>query len=203
MVSFLVCLVHHAAVVPLGLYYLFLDSSRDEAGLKAVDYAAEYAWFVPWIFGYFIADTMAYAVPLALGGKYEYMFHHILGLGLIVTVIYIEDSIILKLCPHMLICELSSILFSVAYVLRLNGYRDSMIVTVLELAFAFFFFLTRNVNLSMILWSVNDIMAAKYTACWVIMVLVLILQFFWLSKIIASLFKKASSKDESRKNKNK
>lgn len=189
-VSYLVCLVHHSLVVPAGLYYLYQDFTRDEKALRSVNYAAEYAWFVPYIFGYFLADTMSYAVPQALEGNYEFLYHHILGLGLILTVVYIESAVILKLCPHMLVCELSSYLFTLAYLLRLNGYRGTSIVMALELSFALSFFLTRNLNLSLILFSVWEEMSSSYKAACIFFVLVILLQFYWLYKIIKSQLRK-------------
>lgn len=192
-VSYIVSLIHHSVVVPLALYYFHQDYMRGAEGLRTVNYAAEYGWFVPWIFGYFIGDTMMFAVPQALHGKYEYLFHHILGLGLMVSAIYIESPTILKFCPHMLICELSTYFFSVAYLLRLSGHRGSRMVSVFEISFAIFFFLTRIVNLPLIMWGVKDVMMSEYMVCWIILVLVLALQFFWLYKIIMSLLKKKSN----------
>jgi len=194
--SYLVCLVHHGVVVPAGIYYVYNDIHRDVTELKTFNYAAEYAWIVPFIFGYFIADTVAFAVPRSIEGSHEYLFHHILGLGLIFSVVHIEDGVVVKLCPHMFICELSSCFFTFAYLCRLCGYRGSSLVFALEILFAISFFFTRNVHLTAMLWSVKNEMMARYKAAGVILILILILQFYWLFKIVKSLLKKKSSVDE-------
>lgn len=199
LVSYLVCLTHHSVVILIALNYLYLDYMRGPDGLRTVNYAVEYGWFVPWICGYFIADTIMYAIPRAFEGNYEFLFHHVLGLGLIVCAVFIKSGAILKLCPHMLICELSSCIFSIAYLLRLHGHRGSSILTVLELSFAVSFMLTRNVNMSLIIWSVRGVMQAEYMSCWVIILMVLALQFYWLYKIIMSQVRKKKSKGDAQK----
>jgi hypothetical protein len=105
LVSYCVCVVHHAVVVPFGMYKVYKDMMRKENKLRETNYAGEVAVIIPFIIGYFLADTLAYAVPKAMEGNLEFIYHHTLGLGLTFTVIYIEKALIIKMCPHMLMCE--------------------------------------------------------------------------------------------------
>ncbi len=199
LISYLACLVHHTLVVPAGVYYVYIDSFRSPQESAEMNYAKEYAWIVPFIFGYFIADTVLYAIPKALSTSAEYLFHHILGLGLILSVTRL-DGLILKHIPHVFLCEISSYCFAVAYILRMNGSKGTGVVKFLEYAFALSFFLTRNVHLTIILWTLRHEFATHIVAV-VIFVLVLILQFYWLYKIVIALIKKSKAgKAENHKN---
>jgi hypothetical protein len=189
LMSYCVCVVHHAVVVPFGMYKVYKDMMRNENELRETNYADEVAVIIPFIIGYFLADTLAYAVPKAMEGNLEFLYHHTLGLGLTFTVIYIENALVIKMCPHMLMCEVSSLFFTFAYFLRLNGYRGTSIVTALELLFALSFFLTRNVNLSMLTFALKDELSVKYPVAMFFLVMIVLLQFYWLYKIVKSQLK--------------
>lgn len=99
----------------------------------------------PFSFGYLLADTILYAVPEALRGNREYLYHHILGLGLFLAVPYLTPDIA-PYCGRILIMESTSIFFTTAYLLRNGGYVNSFLVPLLEVSFAIDFFLVRVVN---------------------------------------------------------
>lgn len=183
--SFTISLAHHLVVVPLAIFLLCEDWNRDDSAAHENDYLEDGSVVVAFTFAYFIVDTLLYAVPEAIKGKTEYLYHHFLALLLISAAIFC-DNIIGKFYAHILICELSTVLFTAAWFMRLAGYRGSSIVVMLELLFAFTFFLTRIVNMPLVLYSVWNhavsLGVMKYT-----LIPIQGMQIYWFVKIVMTL----------------
>lgn len=207
--------VHHIVVVPMAIYRiatLQLNLSDDVISLfpfattvyQAVNdqnksiLSCECA---PFSFGYLAADTLMYAVPEALAGRYEYLVHHVLGMGLFYVVPLLSSDVAMY-CSRVLIMESTSIFFTLAYVLRNTGRANSIFVPIFEIAFAVAFFLVRVLNMVHMMYSVivililqngthtQEIDTVKKTTGQLIILLfvpILILQLYWFG-IIASKF---------------
>jgi hypothetical protein len=183
-------LFHHLCIVPIGLYYHYRVLFGDGQYIPR-DY---YQIMSSFIIGYFIADSLSYAIPEAwFNRKYEFLFHHFLGIWINAAVAAQHQKItpdLLFFSTSCIIAEVSSIFFITGSFLRcIPSYSESKWIEYLNYLFAISFFLTRNVNLTIhaiMVWKDFDI-AGKYFK-WGAIAPVLILQFFWLYKILRSAF---------------
>jgi hypothetical protein len=154
--SYICSFVHHIIVVPISFYRIF--SPTDSANAAFSIYSRFNPQAVspdslklfhcdaaPFSFGYLLADTVLYAIPEALRGNREYLYHHSLGLCLFLAVPYLTPDIS-PYCGRILIMESTSIFFTTAYLLRNGGYANSFLVPLLEALFAIDFFLVRVLN---------------------------------------------------------
>ena len=187
LVSYMVSFTHHVFIVPIGFYLCALDFNRNPRDWRLVDYAEELGWSFPFILGYFVGDTIMFAVQKLREGSYDYLFHHILGLGLMYSCALAEGRVI-RYIPHMFMMEASSIFFCVAYFLRLKGWKGSIISRAFEMMFVVSFFILRNIHMPLIVWFALD-EREKYPAILIQLSVIVLLQFFWFYKIILTLLK--------------
>lgn len=196
MPSYVICLFHHLRVVPIAYYHFYEDITFNEFQLKDVRYAKKGLALVAFTLAYFGADTLFYAIPDALHGKYEYIIHHVLTIYLVMSSLYGPGELC-RIIPHLYMCETSNILFNFAWLLRLTGYRDSQLVAGIEMSFAAAFFLTRVINLP-----INSYFVLKYPnivglglARHVLLPLS-ILQFFWFYKVVKGIFSRLKERSK-------
>lgn len=183
MVAYCYSLIHHLVVVPLGLIALFKECSMSDDEAKLVDYAVEYSFFAPYVFGYLVGDFIMFVIPAARKGQYEFFLHHAMGILLVVCACLTTPPVV-RFQPHMLLLESSSIFFSFAWFFRHFGYEQSFLVSVLEFLFASSFFFFRIVHLSFVLWVLGDILLSEYPVMSVVFIPIFGLQCFWFYKIV-------------------
>lgn len=182
MVPCIANLFHHFVVAPAGLYiayrHYFVASKVTTEEIVLVS---------PFCFGYLIADTLFFALPQLLQGKYDYMIHHLLGIYLIGAAFSATNPDVLIVAAHLMISELSTIVLNIGMVLRKTSYKDSSIITLCNFIFLILFFLTRVVNLSYQVFTAWEA-AAELGAARYLLVPILILQYFWFYKIVQLAF---------------
>ena len=125
--SYILCLVHHFVAVPTAWYRVTADWYQPLA--VEIDYAPITATIAPWCIAYLITDTLFYALPEVLRGKFDYIMHHILVLSLVISSLFGPGSL-LRYIPLLLISDTTNIFFNLAWLLRLVGMRGSFVVTV-------------------------------------------------------------------------
>ena len=186
--SYVVCLFHHFRVVPFAWWHIYQDWYLTSQQALVVQYAPKEVLVAPFCIGYLVADTLFYAFPEALKGKFEYIIHHVLTLFLVLSTIVGPGSIT-RFIPHLLICDTTNIFFNSAWILRLTQFKSSALVTTLELLFAFSFLVTRVINMSSAFYGLGshrDIAGlglAKYT-----LAPIALMQWYWFYKIARTIF---------------
>ena len=184
----LVSLIHHFVVVIYGLYLIWMYHSNG-----SYITSTEVNLIAPFIYGYLVGDTAAYAIPEALEGRVEFLVHHALGLWLVPAAINSKHPELLIFCPHFLITELSSIFFSIGWILRSTSYKDSVLTTYMEVLFVISFILLRVFNFPIrvfLLWDLTvEIGYARY-----VLIPVIAMQFYWCSKIVVQIAAKIKPK---------
>ena len=125
--SYILCLVHHFVAVPTAWYRVTADWYQPLA--VEIDYAPITATIAPWCIAYLITDTLFYALPEVLRGKFDYIMHHILVLSLVISSLFGPGSL-LRYIPLLLISDTTNIFFNLAWLLRLVGMRGSFVVLV-------------------------------------------------------------------------
>jgi hypothetical protein len=112
--SYVVCLVHHLALVPLAWYLLFQDINLSESEFASFNYINAIGYVGPFCIGYLVSDTIFFALPeLLLHQKFEYICHHVLSIYLVISTMT-GPSPFCKFIPHLLICDTTNILFNTA-----------------------------------------------------------------------------------------
>jgi hypothetical protein len=162
--SYLCSLIHHIVVVPVAIHRvmtiensefvssIMLSHSQPLSGHAKAMMHCESA---PFMSGYLVADFFLFAIPEALKGKYEFFVHHLLALGVVCIVPYITVEVA-PLCSRVMIMEMTSIFFAMAYILRSVGYAKSFVVLLLEGLFASSFFFVRVVSMTRLVLDVYD-----------------------------------------------
>jgi hypothetical protein len=145
--TYLSCLVHHFVVVPFAVSHIYMDTLRtNESQWLHHNYASTDGYIVAYTFGYMVADIIFFAISEALKGEFEFLFHHILSLALVVSTLLLPGPTN-RFVPHVLLCELSQLFFVTAWFLRLAGCTYEGLILALEVVFVVMFFLTRIINL--------------------------------------------------------
>lgn len=184
------CMVHHAVVASWSIYHILLDYFKTDEELRETNYSELYAVIVPFTFGYFIGDTVMFAIPEMFKNHFEYVIHHIFSISITLSIITITGPAI-RFIPHTLIIEVSSLLFAFTSVLRAVGLRGSIIVSICEYLFAITFFLGRIVHMPIFLtlnWSALEAMGLfRY-----LFIPIMVMQFYWFYKIVAVLVNRGS-----------
>jgi hypothetical protein len=184
--SYLFSLAHHFLAVRLAVVAVSQDMRE---GVVA---AGDFANVIPLALGYLSSDLLLVLLPEWLRGHGAgYLFHH--GLGLVITFAALVSPLrLMRFAPHMTLCELSNFLLAALYACEKGGVPPTALYHVaMQVAFVAVFFLTRVVNLSLVIaalvfahpedWS--SVGLAGQTAS----LLILGLQFFWMGKIINKL----------------
>jgi hypothetical protein len=190
-----VSMIHHVIVVPYGWYYFIKDLALPNYDQGMLEYTHFLQFLTPIIGAFIVADTLCYALPESLfHNHHEYIIHHILAMLLFVPFLYGPGALV-RFYPHLIICETTNLLFNIAWLLRLTGHRDSLAVTICEIAFAVMFFLVRFVNLSFsflkIFFSNEGLEMGIYRF---LLPPISALQWYWMGKIVQALYKKFGEK---------
>lgn len=190
--SFVVCLVHHFAMVPTAWLHIYNDYQLTPAQAAVVHYGPIEAVVAPFCIGYLVGDTLCFAIQEALALKFEYIIHHTLTLWLVVSTLFSTGGLN-RFIPHLLICDTTNIFFNTAWLMRTVGMKGHPIVTTLEILFAVAFLFTRVINMPAVFFmiSVNSEASAlgyaRYTLAPIAM-----LQWYWFSKIATTLVQRLS-----------
>lgn len=183
MPAYVVCMVHHLFLVPVAWAHLLQDFHRTD---RHHDYSATESWVSPISLGYLIGDTLGYAIPVALMGRFDYIIHHVLTIWLVWNTVFGPGQI-LRFIPHLLVCDSTNICFNIAWLLRTTQWKDSTLVTVLELMFAVLFLIVRVINLPIALYAVHSHgLAAKLGWAGTTLLPIVLLQWFWFCKIVST-----------------
>ena len=195
--TYLSSMIHHFSVVPLAWYYIYLDYQTEVH--KPIDFANFLCFVAPLCSGFVVADTLFYAIPLTFRGNFEYVLHHGLALWLIYLFLY-GPGCFTRFYPHLIICDTTNILFNSAWLLRLAGFRDSAVVSALELMFSLFFVLIRAVNLTLVFGVILlNPQSEVFGVGRFVLPMISLLQFYWLGKIAQSLIAKFSPSIKTKK----
>lgn len=182
-------LSHHLIIVPLSMYFIYLDyllpSQEEDPNYLPFNYFKAYSPILSYSFGYFVADLILYTLPEVLSGRPAYFIHHLFAIGLLFSVSQASGPCVRAL-PHLLLTELSSIFFSIAWILRQVGFRGSLIVTLFEHLFVLFYFLLRIIHLPLMLYGLVDHVHSlgPFQYC---LIGVMVLQVYWFYLIIQTL----------------
>lgn len=192
--AYFVSIFHHCVVAPYGWYLMYQDMNIPTYGSDPAnwaDYSFLCQYLVPFLFGFKLADFFYYALPESINhNAHEMTIHHILA-GLLFAPALYGPGALQRFYPHLMVCETTNILFNTAWLLRLVGHRDSLVVQILEIAFAVFFVIIRFINLTLFMGKLVLSDEGRQMG-WSVYVLPLIsaLQWFWTYKILAILIRK-------------
>ena len=131
-----------------------------------------------------------------MNGVSEYIIHHVFSLWMIFGLLMAPGQLT-RFFPHILISDTTNIFFNIAWLLRLAGFRGNPIVTFCEAMFAIAFFFLRSINLAIVLIIIFlsppgiSMGISRYT-----LPPILLLQWYWMSKIIGSIVGAKKPKSE-------
>jgi hypothetical protein len=188
--SYIVCTIHHLAMVPLAWSHIYHDAMLSMEESKLANYPVVEANVAPFVIGYLMGDTLCYALPEMFQLRFEFFVHHVLTLYLILTSMT-GPGYFCRYIPHLIICDTTNIFFNIAWVLRRCGYKNSGIVSALEIIFAITFFFVRVVNLPLVFVqamlhpSVVEWGLARFT-----LLPIILMQWYWFAKIVGGVRKK-------------
>ncbi|KAJ1421379.1 TLC domain-containing protein [Ochromonadaceae sp. CCMP2298] len=174
-------------MVPTAWVHVYSDSVLTAAEAAVVKYALVEAYVGPFCVGYLMGDTIAFAVPEAFRGRFEYLVHHVLTIWLIITAMFGPGNLC-RYIPHLLLCDTTNIFFNSAWLLRRSGWKGTSLVSALEMSFALCFLLVRVINLPLIF--LNALMqpcvvqwgAARFT-----LIPIAGMQWYWFYKIASTI----------------
>lgn len=196
--AYLSSMIHHISVVPLAWFGISKDFADPE--YVASEHMVIFMRFAcPLCVGFIVADTFFYAIPLSLRGNQEYVIHH--GLALWMTYALLSGSgHLIRFFPHIIISDTTNAIFNFAWFLRLTGWKDTALVTTMEISFAVLFFILRGINLSIVfgIMFFSDENAGFGVGRYAFP-LISLLQFWWLMKIAGALVKKLFPSKDVRK----
>lgn len=188
--AYLACLFHHFAMVPRAWLHVVQDFFRTEAQLAVVQYAPLEATISAFCIGYFIGDTICFAIPQMWLKNYEYIVHHVLTLWIVVSSLWAPGHFC-RYIPHLLLADTTNIFFNVAWLLRLAGWKSHWFVTALELLFAFAFLMVRALHLPIVFFAIQLVPDADQLG-WarLPMVPIGLLQWYWGTIIVRTTFQR-------------
>ena len=183
-----VALFHHVVVVSISIYTIYYQITEGyvltEETVKNLG---------PFVYGYFIGDTLYYAIPEATTGKFDFLIHHLVSIWVGTNLMNCKSMEMRRFCPHFLIMEISAVFFGFGWILRIISYQNSIFITIFELLFAITFFIGRIINYPYqvsIAWDASSEMGiSRY-----MFIFLLILQCFWFYKIMLQILKLISKK---------
>lgn len=184
--SWIFTLVHHATVVPLGIYWIYMDYYNKPTLPCVTDYAYHFKdmfWVLNYVFSYMTVDFLVNLKDK----QYIYCFHHGLILFLCYSIMSLSGPLI-RFIPHFFICESSGIVFNIAWFLRDFGYEETILNRTVEVLFAILFFTTRILNFIPVLYLIWSISISPFIS--VVIFPLFALQLFWFTKILKALAKK-------------
>lgn len=185
--SYVVCLIHHIAMVPTAWVHVYQDSLLTDEMALLVDYASLEAIVGPFCIGYLLGDTIAFAIPEAIAFRFEFIIHHILTVWLVGTAMFGPGNL-LRYIPHLILCDSTNIFFNLSWLLRRSGYKGSALVTTMELLFALFFLLVRVINLPFVFLVLTlNPSSVKWGLARYSLLPIALMQWYWFSKIVTTL----------------
>jgi hypothetical protein len=177
--SWVSALVHHTYVVLLSLAAL-------QAQLAAPGEAAIPAMLggVTWTVAYLLSDTLTTAVPDALAGQYDYLLHHGLAIAMTGLVVGWLPAKLLRLAPHLWLCEVSAFGLGLSWACQKAGLGASLLCRLAEALFMVTFLSTRCLNLPLVVYGAvaSGEVQGALTA---IMGAIVAQQFWWAGKALA------------------
>jgi len=197
--AYLSSMIHHISVVPLAWHVISNDFTNPEF-CTTPQMVIFMRFACPLCVGFVVADTFFYAIPLALRGNFEYIIHHALAIWMTVALLGGSGHLI-RYFPHIIICDTTNTVFNFAWFLRLTGFKDTSLVTSMEMSFAVLFLLLRGINLSVVfgIMFFSEDNAGFGVGRWAFP-LISLLQFWWLFKIAQAMAKKLMpQKDNAKK----
>lgn len=186
--AYLSSMLHHLTVVPMAWFFIYHDFVT--AGSNPADLTLFLRFAIPFCTGFIFADTIFFAIPLATRGNMEYIIHHILAVWMIYT-LFTGSGHFFRYFPHIIICDTTNAVFNIAWFLRLTGWKDSSVVSGLEILFAVLFFFLRVINLTVVFGIMFfhsegvSFGLGRYA-----FPLISAMQFYWAFKIVQAMFKK-------------
>lgn len=191
--SYFVCLIHHIAMVPFAWYHVYQDALLTNEIARTVDYASLEAYVGPFCLGYLIGDTVTFAFLEMLSLRFEYIIHHSLTIWLVSTAVFGPGNL-LRFIPHLILCDTTNIFFNISWLLRRCGWKNSLIVTLLEILFAFFFLLVRVINLPCVFFIVTiNPLSLQWGLARYCLIPISIMQWFWFYKIATTMYKRITT----------
>lgn len=193
--SMVITLLHHLYVVPTAFLWIYQDFSVPDSDYSRVDPASKEALIAPFCLGYFLADTIFYVFPEMSKGRFEMLIHHVLFVSLVLSSLY-GDGNICKFIPHLLISDITGILFNSCTIIKSLGVSSNhWLITLLETLFALFFLLFRSINMPLgFYFMYRDFNAESLGVARHVIAPICLLQWFWLSKILKRIVKKLFGK---------
>lgn len=172
-------LVHHTYVVALSLAVLQQQlATPGEAAIPAM------LGGVTWTVAYLLSDTLTTAVPDALAGQYDYLIHHGLAIAMTGLVIGGFPAKLLRLAPHLWLCEASAFGLGLSWTCQKAGLGASSLCRFAEALFMVTFLTTRCVNLPLVVYSA--VASGEVQGVLVpIMCAIVAQQFWWAGKALA------------------
>lgn len=188
--AYFACLFHHFALVPRAWLHVVQDFYRTESELAVIQYAPLEATISAFCIGYFVGDTLCYAIPQMWRKDFEFIVHHILTLWIISSAIW-GPGHFCRYIPHLLLADTTNIFFNTAWLLRLIGWQGHSFVTFLELAFALSFFLVRAIHLPLIFFAIQLVPDADQLG-WarLPMMPIACLQWYWFTIIVRTTYQR-------------
>lgn len=199
--GYVASLVHHCYVAPVVVGTLFSDyieftsNGNQPVAANHLDFIYSNSGIASFVIGYFIADTLGKFVLDGVAGHKVFLFHHVVSLYTVHILIAQSTSSLCVVLPVCLCCEVSSIFFNTAWVLRaVTGTENGIIVLVLDIIFVVTFVIFRNISLSVLIYSLGQYTREAYGLVGQFaFALTLFLQFFWLGLIFKGLWDKGKS----------
>eukprot|EP00601_Ochromonadales_sp_CCMP2298_P014230 CAMPEP_0173240756 /NCGR_PEP_ID=MMETSP1142-20121109/13967_1 /TAXON_ID=483371 /ORGANISM="non described non described, Strain CCMP2298" /LENGTH=261 /DNA_ID=CAMNT_0014171961 /DNA_START=73 /DNA_END=854 /DNA_ORIENTATION=- len=187
--SYAIGLVHHWALSPYCLWRLVADYGMYQHGVAfpSNHYDTLFCNYglYPLTMGFFLVDTLFYAVPEAAKGAPLYLLHHFVALSTHYSALSRVRGVLMMMFPVMMCTEISSLFFNTAWIMRAGGLRNTL-VTTLEALFALSFLFIRILYVSTVMWVFWPHMG-HFGYYRVGLALGLGMQYYWLYKIAASL----------------
>ena len=115
--AYVICLIHHIVIVPRSWIHCFVDLMRSDSELASINYAYQEARVTPFCVGYLFGDTIGYAIPQALNGRFEYLVHHILSSSLALSIVSGPGEFN-KLIPASLMPDITQLVYNISWLLK-------------------------------------------------------------------------------------
>lgn len=185
--SWVSALVHHAYVVCISLHCLRSEYLLGRVALPDMLEA------VTWTVAYLTTDTLATALPEALGGQLDYLIHHSLAIAMTAVVITSFPARLLRLAPHLWLCEASAFGLGLSWACQKGGLGATLLCRLAEALFLVTFLATRCLNLPVAMYAATangEVAGPLVVILWAIVAQ----QFWWAGKALGKFVLPSSSK---------
>jgi hypothetical protein len=195
-------LFHHTFAAAIAVKFIYHDIIRSPEERLAYDYAAAYGFTIPISLGYLISDSIVDAIPNV---NYAYMVHHLLAIGLFLSLYYTTLSgYIMRFYPYISITEITSVIFISNWFLKLDRSNIGGLTDFLEFLFIFLFAIIRLVHVAVamhcavVLFNHDQLGSEIGLGGWLLPIIlysILGMQYLWMPFIVKSYFKREKSVD--------